>query len=338
MGSWTFAMSTRRHAGPGAPAGSARAVCACPVPAAVVASASMKVLVIYKKSMYAIYGRERRDPRFLRLLRRKDPTVARTLAAHEEHQDTLAIVKSALREAGCEVEIAYRARGRRPKGHGLVVTVGGDGTLLEAARAVGETPILGVNSSPSTSLGFFAGAYAAGFPRVLREFLAGRSRPTSFTRMRVSVNGRALPVPVLNDVLFCHLIPAATTRYLVTVRGRTEEHRSSGIWFSTAAGSTAAIHSAGGRIMPVSSRRIQYLVREPFLGDGPAYRIERGSFGLGEEMQVKSKMRRAMIYLDGPHVRVPIAMGDVVAVRPDGPRLNLVAFDRRRRDRFAGKR
>lgn len=294
----------------------------------------MKVLVIYKKTMFAIYGRERRDPRFLRLLRRKDPTVARAWMAHQEHHAALDEVKSALRDAGCRFDVAYRARLRSLRGYGLVVTVGGDGTLLEAARYTAEQPILGVNSSPSTSLGFFCGVEGGGFRALLARFLAGRASLTSFTRMRISINGKAVGCPVLNDVLFCHAVPAATSRYLVTFRGRTEEQRSSGIWFATAAGSTAAIRSAGGSVMPVSSRRIQYRVREPFVPGGKPYRIEHGFVAPGERFVVQSKMRRAMVYLDGPHQRHPVTLGDTVAVHPDGPRLNLVGFDRRKRAVF----
>ena len=37
----------------------------------------------------------------------------------------------------------------------LVVTIGGDGTLLAASHAIGDTPILGINSAPDFSVGFF---------------------------------------------------------------------------------------------------------------------------------------------------------------------------------------
>ncbi len=298
----------------------------------------MRVLLIYKKSMFAIYGRERRDARFLRLMRKKDPSVARIEQSHREHLEAMAAVKAVLAGAECEVEAAYRARIPDGNRFDLVVTLGGDGTLLEAARSVGKTPVLGVNSSPSTSFGFFCGATAETFGRVFDAFRRGRARMVRFTRMQVAVNGKVLPHAVLNDVLFCHRVPAATSRYLVTRRGRTEDHRSSGIWWSTAAGSTAAIRSAGGDVMPVTSRRIQFLVREPCMPGTERYRILRGYLRADEAMAVCCKMRTGMIYMDGPHLRQGVHLGDVVTVRAGGPPLRLVAFDTARRKTFARPR
>lgn len=295
----------------------------------------MNVLLIYKKSAYRIYGRERRDARFLRLLRRKDPSVALVERSDREHEQAMAAVKAALADAGCKTTTAYRARVGHTRGYDLVVTVGGDGTLLEAARTLAEEPVLGVNSSTSSSLGFFCGADARSFPGVLREFLAGRASVTRLARLRVAVNGRFWPVPVLNDVLFTHTVPAATSRYIVTLRGVTEEHRSSGIWWCTAAGSTAAMRSAGGRVMALLSRRVQFRIREPFYAGAERYRVLNGFLDPCETMEVRSKMRTAMIYMDGPHLRHPVHMGDVVTIHADGPRLNLIAFDRARRAEFA---
>lgn len=295
-----------------------------------------RVLLIYKKSILSIYGRERRDRRFLRLLKKKDPSVARVHQSHDEHVAAMAAVREALRQAGCKTETAYRARIPNGDGFDLVVTLGGDGTLLEAARSVGDTPVLAVNSAPSSSYGFFCGATGATFADVLAQFLKGRAPTVRFTRMRVSVNGVAIPHAVLNDVLFCHRVPAATSRYLVTLRKRTEDHRSSGIWFSTAAGSTAAIRSAGGEVLPVNSRRIQYLVREPFMPGKERYAIHHGFLAPGEAIEVCSKMRTGMIYMDGPHLRRPLDMGDVVRVQSGGAALHLVAFDVQRRNSFGG--
>ena len=84
--------------------------------------------------------------------------------------------------------------------------------------------------------------------------------PTPVTRLAIDLEGRRLQ-PALNDVLVAHVQPAATSRYRLTLGRRSEEHRSSGLWVATAAGSTAGIRSAGGRPMPLTSRRIQFRAR-----------------------------------------------------------------------------
>lgn len=293
----------------------------------------MNVLLIYKKSVLHIYGRERRDPHFLGLMRRKDPAVALVERSHREHMAALKSVEAALRAAGCRIRCAYRALVGDTQGYDLVISVGGDGTLLEAARTVVETPILGVNSAPSSSVGFYSGATAETFPKLLRQFLAGRAPESRLTRLTVAVNGHAWRFPVLNDVLFTHAVPAATSRYLITQDGVTEEHRSSGIWFCTASGSTAAMRSAGGRQMPLGSRRVQYRVREPFYF-GVKPRLLSGFLAPGENIEVRSKMRTATVYMDGPHLRRSVQLGDVVTVMAGGPVVRIVGFDEHRRREF----
>src|SRR4029434_11165662 len=82
-------------------------------------------------------------------------------------------------------------------------------------------------------------------------------------RMQVTINDRLLPYYALNDLLVAHANPAAMTSYTIQLGTISEPQRSSGLWIATAAGSTAAIRAAGGRMLPLRSRKLQYLVTEP---------------------------------------------------------------------------
>ena len=64
-------------------------------------------------------------------------------------------------------------------------------------------------------------------------------------RMYAYVDGVQCHVPVLNDALLVTDCPAATAKYVIQNEGRAQKQFSSGVWISTAAGSTGAIHSAG---------------------------------------------------------------------------------------------
>jgi len=119
---------------------------------------------------------------------------------------------------------------------------------------------------------------------------------------------------VLNDILIAHQNPAAMSRYAIRVNGTQEEQRSSGLWLSTAVGSTAAIKSAGGRVLPRESKAIQYLPRELYYGPGTTYRLTGGLVQLGRAIVLRSLMREGMVYADGEHLRVPFRYGDVLRV------------------------
>jgi len=294
------------------------------------------VLVVAKTTSYRTYVEEQRDPRTTALLASGDPAVRRLRGSHEEHEATRAEVHAAVRELGVNAEFVSAAQVTDGSGFDLVITIGGDGTLLRASHAVGAaTPILGVNSAPSHSVGFFCGAEKGGVLDALRSALGGRMPRTVLSRMRVDLNGRCLHERVLNDALFCHEVPAATSRYILTLeqpagRAREEEQKSSGIWVGPAAGSTAAQRSAGGRVLPLTSHRIQYVVREPYTPRGNPLKLSCGTIGDGARLVLRSKMRQARLFLDGPHLVHPVALGDVLTLRRSDEPLTVLGLSRLR--------
>ena len=249
---------------------------------------------------------------------------------------TVAEVKRALEDLGAETTWHDRPHGFRVEGRcDLVVTVGGDGTLLAVSHGIGPgTPLLGINSSPSHSVGFFCAAKKGDAAKALSTALAGGLRRIELTRMRVELNGRALHDRVLNEALFCHASPAATSRYILRlVRGRdrvvaSEEQKSSGLWVGPAAGSTAAQKSAGGKVLPLASHKLQYVVREPYRGVGHALSLTVGLVDEGERLELKSKMRQARLFLDGDHIVHDVTIGDVVTMRRSDEPLVVLGLSR----------
>src|SRR5690606_27699800 len=95
-----------------------------------------RVLVIYKKSAYQIYVRERKNERIKALIERQDRTVTSILAADRDHLETLEETRDALRDLGVKGVFRYRSDEGLVEGFDLIVTVGGDGTLLWASHRV----------------------------------------------------------------------------------------------------------------------------------------------------------------------------------------------------------
>ncbi len=252
------------------------------------------------------------------LARQGDATARRLIRADAEHRRTIDAVRRALKQrqiAFTEVTLSQlNARFKRQLATAdLVVTIGGDGTVLGTSHYVREGLLLGVNSAPSDSVGHFCSVTRADFAARLDAILTSSWKPIALTRLAVSLNGQLLPELALNDVLITHACPAATTRYLIKLGQHEEEHRSSGIWIATAAGSTAGIHSAGGRVMPLRSARLQYLVRELYReihgGRMRAYKLVRGFIEPAESLTVASKMPDGWLYLDGARTIYPFPFG-----------------------------
>ena len=299
--------------------------------------AAPKVALVIKRSAYRVWIAERNDPRYRALLERDDANGVSLRASHEAHEAAVSAVKLALDEAGADVALVRESADPfDAEGFDLVVTVGGDGTFLSASHSVGKTPILGINSNPERSVGFFCAADARRAREVLLAALRGELPVTVLTRMRVTLNGAICHARVLNDALFCHASPAATTRYVLRVDGRdaetgaAEEQKSSGFWIGPAAGSTAAQRSAGGRVLPLTSERLQLVVREPYLPLGRAYRLARVLLAPGETLVVTSKTHEGRLFVDGPNRVSEVGYGDVVTFARAPEPLRLLGTPARR--------
>jgi NAD+ kinase len=289
----------------------------------------MRVGLMVKRTAWDLH-RIRKKGRVRELLALRDPTVVNILPAHQEHVSTLMEIKRVLADAGVEV-VPLRKKDFDDRDLDLVVTVGGDGTMLRASHSVRRAPILAINSAPTYSVGFFCGATRTNAAEALRRALEGQLRGVVLTRMQVRLNGRVVASRVLNDALFCHKSPAATARYIVEYRGVVEEQKSSGFWIGPAAGSTAAQRSAGGRVLPLTSPNLQLVVREPYTPRGEGYRLTRLIVKPGAPVTIRSKSREMRIFIDGPDRMVRAVLGDVVTFEQSAEPLTVLGLSARRR-------
>ncbi len=271
-----------------------------------------RVLVISKRSAYDLYVRQQKTARVIALLDRNDATVARLVRADAHHAQTLEELRAAIEHLGWRATFRERDRVGDVGGFDLIITVGGDGTLIWVSRSVGDTPMLGVNSAPQDSVGFLCGTRMGEVRQHLEAIEDGRVARVRAARMQVSVDGEVVHRRVLNDALFTHPVPAMTSKYILEFDGVREEQKSSGLWVSTAAGSTAAIRSAGGKPMPFRSRMLQFVVREPYLPPGVEYKHVRGLIHPDERLHIRNKMREARLYADGSRNAVSVELGQLV--------------------------
>jgi NAD+ kinase len=228
---------------------------------------------------------------------------------HQNHYASLRVVENILNSQPVTFHKCARSRSIDYQAYDLIITVGGDGTFLEAARQLRKDQfILGVNSDPSWSVGQFCACDAAGFKKTLLQILDGRASCLKVHKLRIQLTGHKV-VEGLNDLLICHANPAAMSRYEIKIGSVSEEHRSSGIWLSSAAGSTGAIFSAGGKRLSLASRLIQYRPRELYLTKKWRYRLKGGSIGPGKGLSAISHMTHGLIFVDGAHIRLPFGYG-----------------------------
>ncbi len=250
-----------------------------------------------------------------------DPDAAvlegRFALARSEHVATASAVRAALEALGVPFDWFTGPALPEAGVFERIISVGGDGTFLLAARLAGTAPVLGVNSSPSTSVGRYCAARAETVGAFLGAILAGERPPTPLLRLRVAIDGQALPVDAMNDALFAHRCPVAATRYAVVAENGLDVQLSSGVWVATPTGSSGAMRSAGGELLSDTDDRLQWRVREPFIGGGLNPRAPRHLSGLTRiGLELLSRHAENAVFLDGHPTPYPAPLGARVRFFP----------------------
>ena len=173
----------------------------------------------------------------LATLRRLAPSLGLTLSYEE----------SLLSVAGAGAKLI------QPADLDAIVTLGGDGTLLRAARTVNErpVPILGINLG---HLGFLTCCPADALEDALRRLATGdyvvEPRMTLDARVRDATGAERAAWRALNDVVLHKGGFARVVTMWVQANGETVAHYSAdGIVVATPTGSTAYNLSAGGPVV-----------------------------------------------------------------------------------------
>jgi NAD+ kinase len=287
-------------------------------------------LVIYKKSAYQIYVRERRHAHIEQLVRDRDPSVRRLVRAHQAHLGTIEAARKTLSKLGVDAQFRHRSDHTHAQNVDLVVTLGGDGTLLWASHLVAwNTPIVAINTAPKDSVGYFCAGTRREMPELLAAALSGKLAQTKLTRMQVTVDDKVLSARVLNDALYCHDCPASTSRYTLRLGRALEQQKSSGVWIGPAAGSSAAQRSAGGKLLAIDAEELQFVVREPYEVGGTRYQMKQGLVLKGQTLKLASHIRAGRLFLDGPHSMHPVHMAARIEFRKSRDSLLLLGFSRK---------
>ncbi|KTG16504.1 MULTISPECIES: NAD(+)/NADH kinase [unclassified Guyparkeria] len=134
----------------------------------------------------------------------------------------------------------------------LIVVIGGDGTMLNAARSLcsHEVPILGVNLG---RLGFLADVSPREVERHLSAILEGKYAEERRFLLQGSLmrnDTRIMESVALNDITFKMRDPARMVEFEMSIDGTlVNQQRSDGVVVCTPTGSTAYALSAGGPLI-----------------------------------------------------------------------------------------
>ncbi len=218
------------------------------------------------------------------------------------------------------LELAMRAS--------FMIAVGGDGTLLQAARLVvgRDVPLLGINRG---RLGFLTDVMPQDVASSIDALLDGRCeadrRPLLEANLHSAAGERARLL-ALNDVVLLRRDTGRMLDFDTRVDGRyVNSHRGDGMVVATATGSTAYALSCGG---PIIDPKLNVLVMAPIcphtLADRPIVvsgdaHIEIRSLDRGPGLaQVACDGEPLGDMLPGDHLEISAVGGSITLLHPPG--------------------
>ena len=191
----------------------------------------------------------------------------------------------------------------------LVVAIGGDGTVLRAARraVAGDAAVLGINLG---QLGYLAEVEPGAWEEALQGFLAGTHRIDERLMVASQVRGQDL-APALNEVVIEKQALGRTVRLGVRIDGEYfTSYVADGLILASPTGSTAYSLSARGPIVAPSHRALLLTPVSP-------HTLFDRSLVLGPDSVVEVEVlgdRDAEVSVDG-QVGATVAVGETVTVR-----------------------
>lgn len=212
-------------------------------------------------------------------------------------------------------------------GADVVVSLGGDGTMLRAAAlaAPEDVPVLGVNLG---ELGYLTAVEPSGAKVALKRFLSGSYEIEERMRLDVvaanpaAADGAPADVSALNEVVIEKSGSGQAVRLDVDLDGRAfTSYVADGLILATATGSTAYSFSVRG---PILDPRLRAVVLTPVA----AHMLFDRSMVLGPDCALSARLvsdRAANVIVDGREM-FRLESGDAMLCRPARRPTRLVTF------------
>jgi NAD+ kinase len=191
----------------------------------------------------------------------------------------------------------------------LILSIGGDGTILHSARIVASlsVPILGINLG---RLGFITEIDGDEVLSHLPGLLEGKGWIEERAMLEAEISGRSFQA--LNDVVL-HSVAVRLVNIEARIDGTTiTTYRADGIIVATATGSTSYSLASGGPILHPQSREIVLQPISCHLGLShalvlPSQSIVDLKVGQGEEVLLSTDGQVELPFSDGQNVRVKLS-------------------------------
>ena len=224
------------------------------------------------------------------------------------------------------------------QGADLIVTLGGDGTLLHSSRlaVMMEAPLLGINFG---HMGFLANASEQGAIPLIADALSGDMRREQHVNLRVEVvcegdDEQPAETPrtfyALNEIAIARGAMGHIVDFGLDISGCRVAHlRGDGVIVSTATGSTAYSLSAGGPLVVPSSRGMIVAPLAPHTFKSRSIVTEHHDIVEVSFAEGSASAREVALFADGDALEFERPISSVVVRTGETPTIILTSHQKR---------
>lgn len=235
------------------------------------------------------------------------------------------ILKEWLEKQNKEVVCVHYLTEQDLIGQDLVITLGGDGTIIHVAKEVSKScvPVLGINLG---HLGFLAETEESNAFTTLSEILSGKytvEKRMMLSAYQVLGEERTYLGSVLNEIVLKRHDISRMLAYSLKVNGNMAGYyRADGVILSTPTGSTAYNLSAGG---PIILPHCENIAVTPICSHSLSARplVLSANDKIELEMDQLNGLDDFFVTLDGNEM-IPVAKGSMIQIEKSKQTTNLV--------------
>lgn len=232
------------------------------------------------------------------------------------------IVADAVLRGSIDPRAAFADRAVLPAQIDLLISMGGDGTLLSAARSVGKSgvPMLGINLG---SLGFLTQVPSDQFLEPLEAITRGGCQTEDRLMLQAAVDGQLLTETALNDIVINNGEVSRVVKVSLTIDQQPVAGFSGdGVILATPTGSTAYSLAVGG---PVVHPRVAAMIISPISPFSLTMRPMVIPADASISLQLDSAGRSALLTLDG-QIGYPLQDRQTITVSRSAHTARFVVF------------
>jgi len=212
--------------------------------------------------------------------------------SHKRQKESLGKIKSILKDA--QIVERNDLTKESVKNSSLVIAFGGDNHFQYVSHFLDEIPILGINSDPARSEGALTSFTIKDLDKILPLILENRFEIEDWTRIEVNVNGNKIKEPAISEIFIGEEKRFNMSRHILSVNGKSEEQKGSGLLITTGVGSTGWYNSASRYLFPNGDafakrkKEARFILTEPYKGKLSPLTMTNGVVKEKEEVEIVS--------------------------------------------------